>query len=216
MKETSSFDAERERMVKSQLEARGIADENVLRSMKDVPREVFVPRELRYQAYEDRPLPIGTEQTISQPFIVAAMIQALQLTPTDKALEVGAGSGYAAAVMSRIAGAVYAIERHENLVRQARERIERLGYDNLEIRHGDGTLGWPEEAPFDAIVVAAAATRVPPSLREQLTVGGRLVIPVGSGFFDQRLVRITRTSEKGFEERELEAVRFVPLVGKEA
>ncbi len=203
-------------MVKSQLEARGIADENVLRSMKDVPREVFVPRELRYQAYEDRPLPIGTEQTISQPFIVAAMIQALQLTPTDKALEVGAGSGYAAAVMSRIAGAVYAIERHENLVRQARERIERLGYDNLEIRHGDGTLGWPEEAPFDAIVVAAAATRVPPSLREQLTVGGRLVIPVGSGFFDQRLVRITRTSEKGFEERELEAVRFVPLVGKEA
>lgn len=203
-------------MVRSQLQARGIADENVLRSMRDVPREVFVPRELRYQAYEDRPLPIGSEQTISQPFIVAAMIEALQLTSTDKALEVGAGSGYAAAVMSRIAGVVYAIERHANLARQARERIERLGYDNLEIKHGDGTVGWPEKAPFDAIVVAAAAARVPPSLREQLAVGGRLVIPVGSEFFDQCLVRITRTSEKGFEERELEAVRFVPLVGKEA
>ena len=211
----ASMKRQRERMVKHQLEGRGIDDERVLDAMREVPREEFVPADLRGYAYEDGPLPIGSEQTISQPYIVAIMVDALKLEPTDRVLEVGAGSGYAAAVMSRMTAAVYAIERHEALARQARGRVERLGYDNVEIAHGDGTVGWPEAAPFDAIVVAAAGPEIPDSLRRQLAVGGRMVIPVGPTRFEQRLVRITRHGEDDFREEEMEPVRFVPLIGEE-
>jgi protein-L-isoaspartate(D-aspartate) O-methyltransferase len=205
---------ERERMVRDQIAARGVRDERVLEAMRRVPREEFIPAELSDSAYMDGPLPIGSEQTISQPFIVARMVEALRLSPGDRVLEIGAGSGYAAAVMAEIVEEVYAVERHENLARAAEERLQRVGYGNVEILHGDGTRGWPEKAPFDAIVVAASGPRVPESLREQLAPGGRLVIPVGATIHDQTLLRITRT-EGGFEQERLDAVRFVPLVGEE-
>lgn len=205
---------QRERMVETQIAARGVSDPAVLRAMRAVPREEFVPEELRSQAYMDGPLPIAAGQTISQPFIVASMVQSLKLKADDRVLEIGVGSGYAAAVIAEIVDEVYGIERHEELATTASERLERLGYDNIEICHGDGTRGWEEKAPFDAIVVAAAGPKIPESLKEQLAVGGRMVIPVGSSTFDQSLVRITRT-EKGFEQEKLEAVRFVPLVGEE-
>jgi protein-L-isoaspartate(D-aspartate) O-methyltransferase len=205
---------ERERMVRDQIAARGVRDERVLDAMRRVPREEFIPEPLRDSAYMDGPLPIGSEQTISQPFIVARMVEALRLRPGDRVLEIGAGSGYAAAVMAEIVDVVYAVERHEKLATAARERLHRVGYENVEILHGDGTRGWPEKAPFDAIVVAAAGPRVPETLREQLAPGGRMVIPVGTTIHDQTLLRITRTGG-GFEEERLDAVRFVPLVGEE-
>lgn len=201
-------------MVESQIVARGVRDRAVLRAMRNVPREEFVPDELRNRAYDDGPLPIGSNQTISQPFIVASMVESLQLSVDDRVLEIGVGSGYAAAVIAEIVDEVYGIERHEELASTARERLGRLGYDNVEIRLGDGTKGWEEKAPFDAIVVAAAAPKIPESLKDQLAIGGRMVIPVGSSTFDQSLIRITRTRHGVTEER-LEAVRFVPLVGEE-
>lgn len=210
-----TLEVQRRELVQYQLENRGINDQSVLRAMGEVPRDEFVPEQLRESAYYDGALPIGSEQTISQPFIVAAMIQALALEPGDRVLEVGAGSGYSAALMSRIVDKVYAIERHGELVERARERIRRLGYDNIEIKHGDGTRGWPEAAPFDAIVVAAAAPEVPSSLTRQLTLNGRMVIPVGTTQREQRLIQITRTGKDKFDERELEQVRFVPLIGVE-
>jgi protein-L-isoaspartate(D-aspartate) O-methyltransferase len=169
----------RRHMVAGQLASRGIRDPAILDAMSEVPREEFVPRDLVEFAYEDAPLPIDESQTISQPYIVARMIQALELGPGDRVLEVGAGSGYAAAVLSRIAAEVFTIERHKSLADSAGERCRRLGYDNVHVRHGDGSLGWPEEAPFDAIVVAAGGPDVPRPLKEQLAPGGRLVIPVG-------------------------------------
>ncbi|MBW3564414.1 MAG: protein-L-isoaspartate(D-aspartate) O-methyltransferase [Acidobacteria bacterium] len=211
MKDTAKL---RDWMVATQIQARGIDDPAVLSAMRAVPREEFVPRELRSRAYEDGPLPIGEGQTISQPFIVASMVQSLRLRPADRVLEIGVGSGYAAAVIAEIVEEVFAIERHEELVLTARERLERLGYDNVEIRHGDGTVGWEEHAPFNAIVVAAAGPRIPESLKAQLAEGGRLVIPVEVSVHDQRLIRLTRT-ESGFREEWLEPVRFVPLVGHE-
>lgn len=203
-----------EHMVTTQIEARGVRDPAVLRAMRTVPRELFVPESDRARAYDDGPLPIGAGQTISQPFIVASMIESLELKGSDTVLEVGVGSGYAAAVIARIAASVSGIERHEELARLARERFARLGYHNIEVRHGDGTTGWSERAPFDAIVVAAAGPVVPPSLRSQLADGGRLVMPVGRSVRDQQLVRIRRDGERFSEER-LEPVRFVPLVGAE-
>jgi protein-L-isoaspartate(D-aspartate) O-methyltransferase len=199
-------------MVENQIAARGVRDPRVLEAMRTVPREAFVPENLGEFAYEDSPLPIEAGQTISQPYIVALMIEAAALRPEDRVLEIGVGSGYAAAVMSRIARRVHAIERHSELAELARERMASLGYDNVVIRTGDGTRGWPENAPFDAILVAAGGPEVPKPLREQLALGGRLVIPVGSAD-QQRLVRVTRQSETGFEEEDLGSVRFVPLIG---
>jgi protein-L-isoaspartate(D-aspartate) O-methyltransferase len=199
-------------MVLHQLQARGLTDERVLRAMASVPRELFLPPELSEYAYVDSPLPIEAEQTISQPYIVALMAQALELGPDDRVLEVGAGSGYAAAVLSRIAGEVYAVERHEELARLAAERLRALGFDNAHVRHGDGRLGWPEHAPFDAIQVTAAGEEVPRPLLEQLAIGGRLVIPVGEYLRAQSLRRIKRISQDEYQDEDLGPVQFVPLL----
>ncbi|MDX1675601.1 MAG: protein-L-isoaspartate(D-aspartate) O-methyltransferase, partial [Longimicrobiales bacterium] len=206
---------ERERMVERHIAARGVANEAVLEAMRTVPREAFVPEALHPVAYEDRPLPIGEGQTISQPFIVAMMAEAAELGPGDRVLEVGTGSGYAAAVFSRAADRVYTVERHESLALEAERKFDALGYDNIDVAIRDGTLGWPEHAPYDAILVAAASPEtVPPPLKEQLAPGGRMVIPRGRTKFGQELVRL-RKSEDGtsFQEEDLGAVRFVPLVG---
>jgi protein-L-isoaspartate(D-aspartate) O-methyltransferase len=202
-------------MVEVQIAARGVRDTRVLQAMRTVPREAFVPEELAEFAYMDGPLPIGEEQTISQPFIVGLMAELADPGPEDKVLEVGTGSGYAAAVMSRMAARVYTIERHPELAETARRRLERLGYDNVEVRCGDGTLGWPEAAPFDAIVVAAGGPEVPRALREQLQVGGRLVIPVSVDGAAQKLLLIRRTAAGRFEEEDYGEVAFVPLVGEQ-
>ncbi|HEU0061559.1 MAG TPA: protein-L-isoaspartate(D-aspartate) O-methyltransferase [Hyphomicrobiaceae bacterium] len=210
----SDFSLLRERMIDAQLARRGIQDRYVIAAMGKVPREVFVAAALEEFAYADAPLPIGEEQTISQPYVVALMIEAAAVEPGDCVLEVGAGSGYAAAVLSQIANAVYAIERHPSLVEAARARFARLGYDNIEIRVGDGTLGWAQAAPFDAILVSAGGPKVPPALKQQLAIGGRLVIPVGECGRRQSLLRVTRTAEAAFEEENLGSVKFVPLIGK--
>ena len=202
----------REWMVERQIRRRGIDSPSVLTAFRQVPREEFVPENMREFAYEDGPLPIGEGQTISQPYIVALMIEAADVAPGDRVLEVGAGSGYAAAVMGQIAKEVFAIERHEPLARQAAERIDRLGYDNVSIVCGDGSLGLPAEAPFDAILVAAGGDRVPEPLKRQLAVGGRLVIPVG-GEGIQSLLCVTRTGADAWSEQDLGGVRFVPLIG---
>ena len=205
----------RERMVQVQIARRGIRDSRVLDAMRCVPREAFVDPGFEEFAYEDGPLPIGEGQTISQPYIVALMIEAAELRPSDRVLEIGAGSGYAAAVMGQIANRVYAIERYPSLGEAARRRFSSLGYDNIELRVDDGTLGWPEAAPFDAILVAAGGPNVPPRLKQQLAVGGRLVIPVGSKEREQKLLKITRRSETEFEQEDLGEVMFVPLVGQQ-
>jgi protein-L-isoaspartate(D-aspartate) O-methyltransferase len=204
----------REQMVQRQVARRGIHDAHVIAAMGEVPREDFVPEGLQEFAYEDSPLPIEAGQTISQPYIVALMIQAAEIRPGDRVLEIGAGSGYAAAVMSRIAGKVYAIERHEMLTEQARHRLERLDYDNVDLRTGDGTHGWPAEAPFDAILAAAGGPAVPQVLKDQLEIGGRLVMPVGETQREQRLVKVVRKDATHFEEEDLGGVTFVPLIGE--
>jgi protein-L-isoaspartate(D-aspartate) O-methyltransferase len=201
-------------MVDVQIARRGVRDKAVLRAMRSVPREAFVERGFEDCAYEDRPLPIGDRQTISQPYIVALMIEAAELEPRNRMLEVGAGSGYAAAVASQIAEKVYAIERHASLGDAARRRFRRLGYGNIELRVGDGTRGWPEVAPFDAILVSACSPEVPQALKEQLTIGGRLVIPVGDAH-EQRLLKLTRSGESDYEKEECGAVSFVPLIGEQ-
>src|SRR6478736_3030119 len=202
----------RETMVERQIQRRGIESPSVLTALRTVPREDFLPESLREFAYEDGPLPIGEGQTISQPYIVALMIDAAEIPPGGKVLEVGAGSGYAAAVMSRIAGEVFAIERHEALARSAAQRIDALGYDNVAIICADGSLGLPDEAPFDAILVAAVGDKVPEPLKRQLKLGARLVVPVG-GEDIQRLLCVTRTGENSWDEQNLGGVRFVPLIG---
>jgi protein-L-isoaspartate(D-aspartate) O-methyltransferase len=206
---------DRDRMVDVQIARRGVRDRHVLDAMRHVPREAFVEPGFEEFAYEDGPLPIGEGQTISQPYIVALMIEAAEVKPGHSVLEVGAGSGYAAAVMSRIAERVYAIERHPSLGNSARQRFKKLGYDNIELRVGDGTRGWPEAAPFDAILVAAGGPDVPPALKEQLAIGGRLVIPVGEEDRYQTLIKLTRKSDAEFEEENLGAVAFVPLIGEQ-
>ena len=205
----------RERMVEHQVSGRGIRDQNVTRAMRLVPREKFVAPGFEEFAYEDAPLSIGEGQTISQPFIVALMLEKADLDAGDKVLEVGTGSGYASALISRIAGHVYSIERHESLALQAKERFEKLEYDNIDVRVGDGSKGWAEAAPFDAIIVSASAPEVPSALKEQLTLGGRLIIPVGRSEA-QRLKRLTRTGASAFEKEDLGGVRFVPLIGEGA
>ena len=214
MDEDDAYAAARARMVAEQIAGRGIDDRAVLRAMRLVPRERFVPRASRPYAYDDGPLPIPANQTISQPYVVATMIAALALRPTDRVLEIGAGSGYAAAVLSRIAAEVYTVERHAELADYARERLAALGYDNVRLRQGDGTRGWPEHAPYDAIIVAAGGPAVPASLRAQLAAGGRLVMPVGRSRQQQTLVLVRRVEGRYTEER-LAPVAFVPLIGEE-
>ncbi|HYU32352.1 MAG TPA: protein-L-isoaspartate(D-aspartate) O-methyltransferase, partial [Thermoanaerobaculia bacterium] len=207
------FQTLRREMVDFQIAARGVRDERVLEAVRTVPREAFVPERLAEFAYDDTPLPIEAEQTISQPYIVALMAEALELSAGDRVLEVGAGSGYAAAVLGRVVGEVWAIERHQVLADQAARRMERLGYSNVHVVQGDGTLGLPEHAPFDAVVVAAGGPDVPPALVDQLAPGGRLVIPIGSDPRLQELVRVRKDDRGGFSREHLGGVRFVPLVG---
>jgi len=205
---------ERERMVATQIAARGIRDSRVLDAMRSVPRHAFVAAALRGDAYEDTPLPIEDGQTISQPYIVALMLEAARLAPGDRMLEIGAGSGYASAVAGRLVAHVDAVERHPTLAALARERLARLACTNVDVHVGDGSGGWPQGAPYDAIVVAAAGPRVPAALREQLAVGGRLVMPVErNGHGAQRLVLVTRDAADAWHEDDLGGVMFVPLVG---
>ncbi|MCE9659809.1 MAG: protein-L-isoaspartate(D-aspartate) O-methyltransferase [Burkholderiales bacterium] len=201
-------------MVREHVAGRGVRDPGVLAAMGRVPREAFVPAGLRDSAYDDGPLPIEDGQTISQPYIVALMLEAAAIRPGDRVLEVGAGSGYASAVASLLAAQVEAVERHPGLAASARERLARLGYGNVAVHCADGSGGWAEAAPYDAILVAASGPRVPAALRAQLAVGGRLVMPVGESSWQQRLVRVTRRDENAFEEADLGGVVFVPLVGE--
>ena len=206
------YAAKREKMVAEQIAARGIRDERVLDAMRRVPREEFVLKNSRPNAYEDHPLPIGDGQTISQPYIVALTVEAAQIDRSSHVLDVGTGSGYAAAVMAEIAGDIVSIERHQGLATSARRVLDRLGYSTVTVVVGDGTLGWPDAAPYDAIVAAAAAPRVPDPWIDQLRVGGRLIMPVGTPGFGQRLQRITRT-DATHRVDDLGGVTFVPLIG---
>jgi protein-L-isoaspartate(D-aspartate) O-methyltransferase len=211
----ADYAAEREAMVERQLRRRGITEPAILDAFRAVPREKFISDEYGHLAYGDHPLPIEANQTISQPYIVALMIQAAAIKPGDKVLEVGAGSGYAAAVISRIAGKVVAIERQHDLVEVARERLQRLGYDNVEIIEGDGTKGCRDEAPFDAMLAAASGSHVPPPLVEQLAPNGRLVMPIGEPGWVQELIKVSKQEDGILKQENLGEVRFVPLIGEE-
>jgi protein-L-isoaspartate(D-aspartate) O-methyltransferase len=207
--------AEREAMVERQIASRGIKDPKILEAFRAVPREEFLSNEYRDLAYGDHPLPIEAGQTISQPYIVALMIQAAEVKPGDRVLEVGAGSGYAAAVMSRIASSVIAIERQPELVKIAQERMQRLGYGNVRIVEADGTRGWEPDAPYDAIVAAASGSHLPPPWVKQLADGGRIVMPVGDPGWVQKLVKVTKGPAGKLITEDLGGVRFVPLIGEE-
>jgi len=199
-------------MVREQLAARDIADPRVLRAMEAVPRHAFVPEELRDRAYADGPLPIGHGQTISQPYIVALMTQVAEVEPGRKVLEVGTGSGYQAAVLAELGARVFTIEIVEGLARTAADRLRRLAYEEVHVRHGDGYRGWPSEAPFDAIVVTAAPDEIPDALVDQLAPGGRMVVPVGPRFGIQHLTVVEKSEDGRTTERSLLPVRFVPMV----
>lgn len=209
------FSAEREAMVEIQLRRRGIHDDRVLAAMSKVPRHLFVPENQRHNAYWDGPLPIGFSQTISQPYVVALTCELLEIGPEDSVLDIGTGSGYAAAVLAELAAHVISIERLPELARLARENLETTGYNNVEILCADGTLGCADKAPFDAVAVAAGAPAVPAPLKQQLKVGGRLVIPVGPSRRMQDLVRVRRVSEEEFKTEDFGGVAYVPLVGTE-
>jgi protein-L-isoaspartate(D-aspartate) O-methyltransferase len=200
------------RMVREQVRARGVENRRVLRAMEQVPRHQFVPEDVRDQAYDDRPLPIGSGQTISQPYIVGLMTELLEVEPTDRVLEIGTGSGYQAAVLSRLVSQVYTIEIVQPLGEQARRTLARLGYANVHTRIGDGYKGWPEAAPFDGIVVTAAPQQVPQPLLDQLAVGGKLVVPVGDAWQD--LTVYTKQRDGTFQKRNVLPVRFVPMTGE--
>jgi protein-L-isoaspartate(D-aspartate) O-methyltransferase len=209
----TDFNQLRQKMLDHQMRARGLRDQTVLDAINAVPREEFVPAALVESAYSDTPLPIAAGQTISQPYIVALMTDALELKFGERVLEVGTGSGYAAAILAEIAGEVYTVERLKILADNARTKLRALGYDRIHVLHGDGSLGWPEHAPFDAIVVAAAGPGVPAPLKQQLAIGGRLVIPVGGSLYTQTLLRIRRVSAQTYQQDDLGGVRFVPLIG---
>ncbi len=213
MSDEAAFARRRHEMVRSQIEARGMHDARVLAAMRAVPRERFVQRGWESEAYDDHPLPIAAGQTISQPYIVAFMSEALQLRGDERVLEIGSGSGYAAAVLGRLAKEVHTVEHHAVLAEGARAALAALGIANVQVHHADGTLGWPAAAPYDAIVVTAAGPQVPPALMEQLAPGGRLVMPIGERDGAQWLVRLTRRSEQHTGREELMGVRFVPLTG---
>jgi protein-L-isoaspartate(D-aspartate) O-methyltransferase len=205
----NNFFEKRERMVDAQIEARGVKDEKVLAAMRKVPRHLFVPENMKLYAYQDEPLLIGEGQTISQPYIVAYMSEALQLKGHERILEVGTGSGYQAAILAEIVKEVFSVELLESLSLNAQEVLKKLSYKNIYFRVGDGTLGWKEHAPYDAIIVTAAPTKVPKALQDQLISGGRMVIPVGAAF--QELVLVTKEKRK-FKKKKLLPVRFVPLI----
>jgi protein-L-isoaspartate(D-aspartate) O-methyltransferase len=209
----NDFAARRAAMVRQQLRARGVRDERVLAAMGRVPREAFVPERIAHEAYFDCALPIDCDQTISQPIIVGMMSEALQLSGSEKVLEIGTGSGYQAAILADLAAAVYSIERHDELARQAAARLSQLGFANVFVRTGDGSLGWPEEAPFDRIIVTAAAEKCPPTLWEQLAEGGILVGPFGSEY-EQTLYETHKVDGQP-QSRVLTGCRFVPLVTKD-
>ena len=211
----TDFAAERDAMIERQIHSRGIRDPKILEAFRAVPREEFLAADYREAAFGDHPLPIEAGQTISQPYIVALMIQAAEIKPGDRVLEVGAGSGYAAAVMSRIAGQVIAIERQPDLVKVADERMRRLGYDNVLILEADGTRGWEPESPYDAILAAASGSHVPPPWVKQLAGGGRIVMPVGDPGWVQKLVKVTKGPAGQLITEDLGGVRFVPLIGEE-
>lgn len=206
------FPKARLKMVEDQIASRGIKDPRVIAAMKKVPRHHFVEEALQKQAYSDHPLPIGEKQTISQPYMVALMTEALQLTGTEKVLEIGAGSGYQTAILAELAQKVYSVERIRSLAIRARQLLYELGYFNVEIKIFDGTYGWLEKSPFEAIVVTAGAPDIPQPLIDQLAVGGRMVIPVGDAFA-QDLIRVTKTAE-GMKKEDLGGCRFVKLIGK--
>lgn len=210
---SSNFQPAREAMVAEQLAARGIRDERVLAAMRRVPREEFVPPDQRYFAYDDGPLPIGGGQTISQPYTVAFMCEAARIAPGDRVLEIGAGSGYGAAVLGELAGEVHTIERLANQAEQAAERLRRLGYRHVQVHVGDGTRGWPEAAPYNAIVVTAGAATLPPAYAEQLAEGGRIIVPVGREIDEQLMLRLTKRGGR-LQEEQLGPFRFVPLIGQ--
>jgi protein-L-isoaspartate(D-aspartate) O-methyltransferase len=212
MRSVYTHDRFREEMVKNQIEARGITDPNVLSAMRTVPRHMFVSEAFADQAYDDHPLPIGEQQTISQPYIVAEMTQALALTAEDRVLELGSGSGYQAAILAQIAYRVYTVERIHALYLKARKLFDQLHYHNIVTRYADGTLGWEEESPFDAIIVTAGAPEVPYVLVNQLAMGGRMVLPVGNQY-SQELVKLVR-DEQGVHQTKLGGCRFVKLVGE--
>lgn len=209
----NNFTSAREWMVESQIQRRGVNDVLVLRAMRKVPRHRFVPQHLWDQAYNDYPLPIGENQTISQPYIVAMMTEALELVGTEKVLEIGAGSGYQAAIIAELAKEVYTIERLPSLAHSAEQVLKKLGYKNVKVIVADGTLGWPPQAPYDAIMVTAGAPQVPQPLVEQLALGGRLVIPVGDRY-SQNLTRIRRTWQGDLKTEYLGGCRFVKLIGE--
>ena len=212
MDPATNFSLARNRMVEAQIARRGVRDPRVLAAMRIVPRELFIAPNFKELAYEDGALPIAEGQSISQPYIVAAMLEAAGLESDNKVLEIGAGSGYVTALLGRVADKVFAVERHAALTEAARERLRALGYDNVELRTADGSDGWPEAAPFDAIIVSAGGPQVPQALKEQLEIGGRLVMPVGLAD-EQRLLRVVRLGLNDFKLRDLGAVRFVKLVG---
>ncbi|MHC1729305.1 MAG: protein-L-isoaspartate(D-aspartate) O-methyltransferase [Syntrophobacteraceae bacterium] len=207
-----NFKKARDRMVETQIANRGIHDERVLEAMRKVPRHQFVDEALRDQAYSDHPLPIGEMQTISQPYIVALMTESLELTGTEKILEIGTGSGYQSAVLAELADRVFSVERYPALAYRANQVLRKLGYGNVIVRVGDGSLGWPDDAPFDGILVTAGTPSIPQPLIDQLTMGGRLVVPVGDRL-SQELVLIRRVAE-GINKSSLGGVRFVDLIGK--
>jgi protein-L-isoaspartate(D-aspartate) O-methyltransferase len=211
--EDTAMSEGRERMVSEQIEQRGIRDPAVLAAMRRVPRHGFVPADLAGQAYRDSPLPIGLDQTISQPYIVAFMTEALRVSPDDRVLEVGAGSGYQAAVLAELVREVFTIEIVEPLAQSAAERLKSLGYTNITVIAGDGYKGWPDRAPFDAIIVTAAAPHVPQPLIDQLKPGGRMVIPVGPTYSVQYLLLIRKADDGTISQEKLLPVRFVPLTG---
>jgi len=213
---STDFASEREAMVEGQLKRRGITEPEILDAFRAVPREEFIDKDYAPDAYGDHPLPIEAKQTISQPYIVALMIQAAAIKPGDVVLEIGSGSGYAAALISRIASKVIGVERQRDLVTVSRERLKRLGYDNVEIVEGDGTRGWPDAAPFDAILAAASGSHVPRPLIEQLAPNGRIVMPLGEPGWVQELVKVTKQEDGILKQENLGGVRFVPLIGEEA
>lgn len=208
------FLAKRLSMVERDIKGRGISDQRVLEAMRRVPRHLLVEERLRWRAYADHSLPIGEGQTISQPYVVALMTEALGLGPTDRVLEIGTGSGYQAAILAEIVKDVYSIEIRKGLAEQAETRLKELGYANVQVRYGDGYFGWEEHAPFDAIIITAAVNHIPPPLIRQLKAGGRMVLPLGSTTFFQTLTLITKSKQGELTVRQLDSVAFVPMTGE--